>query len=133
MSEKQRFFGEFEINSSPNILFPFISGLDGLQRWYAEEANYISDEVSDLIWDSEHHYVKLQSARKNNSVVMEFLSDDKKAVENPNVLKLNIEKNELTSVVYLMVEDYTDLVDTDKEFQDIWGSLVDDLKDILGA
>lgn len=133
MSEKQRFFAEFEMNVSQNVLFSYIGTLDGLEKWYAEEAKVIADKIVDLIWDDEHHFVKLSVNRKNCAVTLEFLDDDKESVKNANVLKLVAQKNEMTNGIYLMIEEYTDLVDTDGEFQDLWESLADDLKDVLGA
>ena len=133
MSEKQRFFAEFEMNVSQNVLFSYIGALDGLEKWYAEEAKVIVGKMVDFIWDDEHHFAKFSVNRKNNSVSLEFLGDDQEEVKNPNVLKMIAQKNEMTNGIYLMVEEYTDLVDTDKEFQDLWDSLADDLKDVLGV
>lgn len=133
MSKKQRFFAEFEVNVSQNVLFSTIGTLEGLEKWYAEEAKVVADKTVDFIWDDEHHFVKFSVNRKNCVATLEFLDDDKESVKDANILKLTAQKNEMTNGIYLMVEEYTDLVDTEEEFQDLWDSLADDLKDVLGV
>lgn len=133
MADKQRFFGEFEVRSSTNVLFPYVGTLDGLEKWYAEKAVVVTEKAVDLYWDDEHHFAKLSSNKKSGVATIEFLGEDKKEISDANILKLTVQKNEMTNGVYLMIEEYTDLVDTQEEFQDLWESLVDDLKDVLGV
>ena len=36
---KQKFVGEFEINASKAMLFPYLSTASGLSQWFADDVN----------------------------------------------------------------------------------------------
>lgn len=133
MSNKKTFVTEIEVNASPKMIFPYISTVDGLERWYADSANITPNNVFEFTWDDEHYFAKMQSLKANQMVVFEFLDDEKEEEEDPSILKISIDQNEITNAVYLVIEDYTDLVDSQAEFQELWEGLVSDLKEIIGA
>ena len=133
MSNKKTFVTEIEVNASPKMIFPYISTVDGLERWYADSANITPNNVFEFTYDDEHYFAKMQSLKANQMVVFEFLDDEKEEEEDPSILKISIDQNEITNAVYLVIEDYTDLVDSQAEFQELWEGLVSDLKEIIGA
>lgn len=133
MSDKNTFISEYEINASPKMIFPYISTVDGLERWYADSANIISNNVVAFIIDGEDCFAKMQGVKANQQVVFEFLDENKQEETDPSILKITIDQNEITNGVYLVVEDYTDLVDSQAEFEELWEGLFGDLKEILGA
>ena len=133
MSNKKTFVTEIEVNASPKMIFPYISTVDGLERWYADSANITPNNVFEFTCDDEHYFAKMQSLKANQMVVFEFLDDEKEEEEDPSILKISIDQNEITNAVYLVIEDYTDLVDSQAEFQELWEGLVSDLKEIIGA
>lgn len=133
MSGKQTFNAEIEIKSSPKAIFPYISSADGLERWYADKVNVLSNNVLDLTWDGEQYFAKIRSTKQNKYITLEFLDEDRKPEEDPGILTITIDKNELTNTVYLAIEDYTDTVEDQQEFEELWEGLVDDLRDVIGA
>ena len=133
MSDKKTFISEYEINASPKMIFPYISTVDGLERWYADSANITPNNVVAFIVDGEEYFAKMQIGKSSQQVVFEFLDDDKNEEDDASILKITIDQNEITNGVYLVVEDYTDLVDSQAEFEELWEGLFSDLKEILGA
>ena len=133
MSNKKTFVSEYEINASPKMIFPYISTVDGLERWYADSANITPNNVLAFVIDGEECYAKMQGMKSNQQVVFEFLDDERNEEDDPSVLKITIDQNEITNGVYLVVEDYTDLIDSQAEFEELWEGLFSDLKEILGA
>lgn len=75
MSEKKKFTIEYEIKSSPRILFSFLSEPNGLSQWFADEVN-IRDHVYTFTWDDESQKAKLCSVKENRSVRFKWLDDD---------------------------------------------------------
>ena len=102
---KQKFVGEYPINASRKMLFPYLSTATGLCQWFADDVNI------------------------NN--IDKFLNDDEKPKEN-DTLEFRLEINELTQEVFVRVEEYTESEDMDESYQ-IWDNLLAQLKEIIGA
>ena len=49
MSEKKKFTMEYEIKSSPRILYSFLSESNGLSEWFADEVS-VRDQVFTFTW-----------------------------------------------------------------------------------
>jgi len=52
MPEKVKFNLEYEINSSPRILFPFLNEPSGLAQWFADEVTF-RDGLYTFSWHDE--------------------------------------------------------------------------------
>ena len=131
--EKRKYEFEFEINATPKLLYPYFATPGGLEQWFADSVVVDGDKVLEMEWDGETHYAKLTSQKIFKSVRYEFLDDNKKAERDPKYLELSMMKNEMTETYYLHVVDYTDnIVDENEQF-DVWESLVEELKSIVGG
>ena len=70
MSEKKKFNLEYEVKSSPKILFSFITEPNALAQWFADDVSY-RDQVFTFIWDGEEHRAKVLSVKENKLVKYE--------------------------------------------------------------
>jgi len=71
------------------------------------------------------------AAHRTNSFV-KFESIDEDDEEDPNYFELRLEMNELTQTVFIRIVDYSDNPD-DEELQDLWESMIFNLKEIVGG
>ena len=126
---KVEFVGEYEMRASKKMLYPFISSASGLSQWFADDVNINNeDKTFTIIWDGDENKAKMVSSRINHHVKFEFQDDGS---DDPNTVEFVLDVNELTNTVFIRVTDYSDM-DID-EAQDLWDSLIHDLKEIVGG
>lgn len=75
MSEKKKFTLEYEIKSSPRILFGFLSEPNGLSQWFADNVIY-RDQTYTFVWDGEQQKAKLLSVKENKLVKFRWMEDE---------------------------------------------------------
>ena len=129
---KQKFVGEYPINASRKMLFPYLSTATGLCQWFADDVNINNiDKTMIFIVDGDERIAVIDSIKNNRYVRFRFLKDDEKPKEN-DTLEFRLEINELTQEVFVRVEEYTESDDLDESYQ-IWDNLLAQLKEIIGA
>lgn len=129
---KQKFVGEYPINASRKMLFPYLSTATGLCQWFADDVNINNiDKTLIFIVDGEERIAVIDSISKNRYVKFRFLMDGEKPKEN-DTLEFRLQVNELTQEVFVRVEEYTESDDLDESYQ-IWNNLLAQLKEIIGA
>ena len=129
---KQKFIGEYQINASRKMLFPYLSTATGLCQWFADDVNINNiDKTLIFILDGDERIAVIDSIKNNRYVKFRFLNEDEKPKEN-DTLEFRIEINELTQSVFVRVEEYTDTDDLEESYQ-IWENLLSQLKEIIGA
>jgi len=126
--EKFMFVGEYPIKASKKMLYPFISTASGLSQWFAENVNINEDKSFTFIWDGDENRARLTSSRINHHVKFEFIDED---IDDPNYVELRLDMNELTEEVFIRITDYSDI--EEDEAQELWDSLIHDLKEIVGG
>lgn len=129
---KTLYTGDFEINASTKMLYPYISTASGLAQWFADDVNIDEDSIYTFFWDGEEHKAKIVSHRANLFIKFEFLPEEKEDEEDPAYLELRLELNELTQTVFIKIIDYSSIEDQE-ELHDIWESLIEGLKEIVGG
>ncbi|MEO9967759.1 MAG: START-like domain-containing protein [Reichenbachiella sp.] len=125
---KFKFVGEYEIRASKKMLYPYLSSASGLAQWFADDVNINEDKIFTIIWDGEENKAKMVSHRTNSQVKFEFISEE----EDPNYVEFKIDMNELTQSVFIRVTDYSEM-DDEKELEELWDSLMSDLREIVGG
>jgi uncharacterized protein YndB with AHSA1/START domain len=125
--DKNKFVGEYPINASKKMLFPYLATASGLSQWFADDVNVNEDKVYTFIWDGDENKAKMVSSRANHHVKFEF--DDEE--DDPNYVELRLDMNELTQEVFIRVTDYSDI--DPEEALELWDSLIHDLKEIVGG
>jgi len=129
---KQKFVGEYPINASRKMLFPYLSTATGLCQWFADDVNINNiDKTLIFIVDGEERIAVIDSINKNRYVKFRFLMDGEKPKEN-DTLEFRLMVNDLTQEVFVRVEEYTESDDLEESYQ-IWDNLLAQLKEIIGA
>ncbi len=129
--EKHKFTTEFEVRSSPKVLFPYISTASGLEQWFAEKVTVMPDNRFDFQWDGESHLARQTAHRLNKAVRFEF-EDHEETADDINYVEMKLEVSELTQSTYLRIVDYSETMDQE-ELSSLWGGLMDSLKEIVGS
>jgi|TARA_B100000378_G_scaffold189935_1_gene154350 uncharacterized protein YndB with AHSA1/START domain len=129
---KQKFMGEYSINASRKMLFPYLSTASGLSLWFADDVN-INNINKTLIFivDGEEKIARIDSVKKNRYVKFSFLEDGEVRKDH-DYLEFKLEINELTQSVFIRIIEYTETDDLEESFQ-IWDNLLSQLKEIIGA
>lgn len=128
---KFEYVGEFEINASKKMLYPYLSSASGLSQWFADDVNIDEDKLYTIIWDGEENFAKMVSHRTNSHVRFEFLPKDDDD-DDPNYVEFKLDMNELTQAVFIRITDYSDM-DDEEELRELWENLIADLKEIVGG
>jgi len=119
---------EYMINSSPDILFDFISTAGGLEKWFAEKVS-VKENTFEFTWENdENKQAQMIALKEREFARYRWLDqDDKKFFE------FRIQIDDLTSEVALIVSDFAD---TKEEYEDarlLWNAQMHDLLHALGG
>ena len=125
---KSKFIGEYSINASRRMLFPYISTASGLSQWFADDVNITEDKVYNMFWDGVVNRAKIVSIKANRYIKFQFEGKDD---DDLNFIEIRLEMNELTQEVYIKITDYSDI--DNQEVSDMWEGLIHDLKEIVGG
>jgi len=129
--EKFKFTTEFELRSSPKVLFPYISTPSGLEQWFAEKVIVLPNQRFDFQWDGDSHIARQTGLRINKAVKFEFENTSEDDLDN-NHLEMKLEVSELTQTTFLRVTDYSAIKD-EAELISLWNGFMDNLKEIVGS
>lgn len=122
---------EYEIKSSPKVLYPYISTASGLQQWFAEKVTVKNSVTFNFYWDDETHIGNLTHNKLNKGVKFEFDRPNKDVTSAYIELKLDV--SELTNATYLKVYDSASTFKNDADATELWDYLTDKLKEIVGS
>ncbi|MGF7041572.1 START-like domain-containing protein [Mucilaginibacter lappiensis] len=126
MSEKKKFTIEYEIKSSPRILFTFLNEPNGLTQWFADDVS-IKDQVYTFTWDDEPQKAKLLAVKENKLVRFKWVDDEPQCY-----FEMEILQDELTNDVALSITDFA-TEDAISERKLIWDNQIEYLISVLGA
>ena len=129
MDQKVRYEIEFPINSSPQLLYQYISTPSGLSEWFADNVNS-RGEFYTFIWDDSEENAKLTSKKAGEKVKFKWLDENKKETE--YFFELKIQVDEITNDVSLIIVDFSEEEEL-PENKLLWESLVSDLKHVIGS
>ena len=125
-AEKKKFSLEYEVKSSPKILFSFLNEPNALSQWFADDVAY-KDQIYTFTWDGEQQKAKLLSMKENRLVKFKWLDDEPHCY-----FEMEIIQDELTNDVALSITDFaTD--DVMEERKKIWDNQVQYLISVIGA
>ncbi|MGI4751142.1 MAG: START-like domain-containing protein [Janthinobacterium lividum] len=126
MSDKKKFKIEYEIKSSPKILYSFLSEPNGLSQWFADDVT-IKDQLYTFSWDDETQNAKLLAMKENKFVRFRWTDD-----EPQSYFEMEIIQDELTNDVALGITDFA----TEENINErtlIWNNQIAYLIGVLGA
>ena len=129
MDQKVRYEIEFPINSSPQLLYQYISTPSGLSEWFADNVNS-RGEFFTFIWNDSEEKARLASKKTGEKVKFKWVDENGKDTE--YFFELHILVDELTKDVSLMVVDFADKNEVD-EATLLWENQISDLKHLIGS
>ena len=129
MSTKLRYEIEFPINSSPQLLYQYISTPSGLQEWFADNVNS-RGEYFTFEWNDSEENARLISKKSGEKVKFRWL--DENNIDTDYFFELRILEDEITKDVSLMVIDFA-FEDEIEESSQLWENQVSDLKHVIGS
>lgn len=130
---KKEFTLEFEMNTSPQLIFSFVDTAEGLQDWFADK---VSDNrgIFTFKWnDYEEKAVKINS-QKNESVKYAWIEDESEdisTIEEEYFFGFSIIQHELTGDVSLLVSFYEEDLEFENE-KNVWEHQIQKLKQKMG-
>ena len=127
-TKKLKFTIEFEIKSSPKILYNYISNASGLEEWFADKVNI---REGDFIfqWEGNEQRARIVSKKENSLIRYKWITDDKK---DDTFFQFEIVQDEITSDVALIVTDFS-TEDEKEEDMLLWNSQIHNLMHIIGS
>ena len=129
MSEKIKYELEFVIQSSPQLLYQYISTPSGLSEWFSDNVNS-RGEMFTFIWDDSEEEAKLLSKKSNERIKFRWIADEEDGSD--YFFEMRIQVDEITKDVSLMVTDFSDDDEID-ENKMLWDNMIGNLKQVLGS
>jgi uncharacterized protein YndB with AHSA1/START domain len=119
---------EYELNSSPDVLFEFISTPGGLEKWFADRV-YIIEGNFIFNWeDGEKRLAKQVGIKEKEWVRFHWLDEPEK-----RYFEFKIVIDDLTSEVALIVSDFADNSRELEESTRLWNQQINDLHHSIGS
>ncbi|SHJ70956.1 START-like domain-containing protein [Pseudozobellia thermophila] len=126
MSDKIKFELEFVIQSSPQLLYQYISTPSGLSEWFADNVNS-RGEMFNFIWDGAEEEAKLLKRKSDEFVKFAWVDND-----DDSYFEMKIIVDEITKDLSLFITDFAE-EDEVEEAKMLWRNQVSDLKQVLGS
>ncbi|QWX84892.1 SRPBCC domain-containing protein [Cellulophaga sp. HaHaR_3_176] len=126
MSEKVKFEIEFVIQSSPQLLYSYLSTPSGLSEWFADNVNSRGEKFF-FIWDGSEEEAKLLKRKSDEFVKFTWVDE-----EDDSFFEMRIIVDEITSDVSLFISDFAEEDEID-EAKMLWTNQVGSLKQVLGS
>jgi uncharacterized protein YndB with AHSA1/START domain len=127
--KKQKLTLEFEIKSSPKILFNYLSNASALEEWFADKV-VIRDGDYVFSWDGSEQRARIVSRKDNQSIRFKWV--DHNDPNSEDYFQFDIVQDEITGDIALVVTDFT-LADEKDASVRLWESQVHDLKHHIGC
>lgn len=119
---------EYEMNSSPDVLFEFISTPGGLEKWFADRV-YIIESNFVFNWeDGEKRLAKQIAVKEKEWVRFHWLDEPEK-----RYFEFKIVIDDLTGEVALIVSDFADTPEEKEESSRLWNQQISDLHHSIGS
>ena len=129
MTTKKAFSIEYDFQSSPQLLFQYLSTPSGLSEWFADNVNSRGEDYT-FIWGDTEEYAKLIQKKNNEKVRFRWLNDEDDQDDCHFEFKIIVD--EITKDVSLNVSDFAD-EDELEEAKMLRDNLVSSLKQVLGS
>lgn len=126
MDDKIKFEIEFVIQSSPQLLYQYLSTPSGLSEWFADNVNS-RGEIFNFMWDGSEEEAKLLKKKSD-----EFIKFTWSENEDDSFFEMRIIVDEITKDVSLFITDFAEEDEID-EAKMLWTNQVSDLKQVLGS
>ena len=129
MSKRVSYSLEIDFQSSPQLLFQYLSTPSGLSEWFADDVNS-RGEIFTFFCDDGGETAKLLSKKNNEKVKFQWINDEE--ASESEFFEFIIEVDEITKDVSLIITDFSDEDELD-ESKMLWENSVASLKQVLGS
>ena len=129
MESKSRYELEFPINSSPQLLYQYISTPSGLSEWFADNVNS-RGEFYTFIWNDSVEKARLCSKKSGEKVRFKWVDGNNKDTEFFFFFFFLVD--EITKDVSIVISDFAFENELD-ESKLLWENQISDLKHVLGS
>jgi uncharacterized protein YndB with AHSA1/START domain len=129
MELKVRYEIEIPINSSPSLLYPYLSTPSGLSEWFADNVNS-RGEYFTFIWNDSEENARLSSKKTGEKVKFRWIDDNNKDTD--YYFELRILEDEITKDVSLLIVDFAE-EDEIEESKQLWENQISELKHVIGS
>lgn len=126
MVKKQKYQVEFQMHSSPKILYNYLSSPSGLAEWFADDVT-VKDGVYTFKWTGSESKAKMVHKRDGQMVKFKWIDDP-----DDSFFEFEILTDELTSDVALLITDFA-LPDEKEEVARLWDTQIHSLRQIIGS
>jgi uncharacterized protein YndB with AHSA1/START domain len=129
MEVKVRYELEMPINSSSQLLYPYISTPSGLSEWFADNVNS-RGEFYTFMWDGSEENARLTSKKSGERVKFRWIDEQNKDTD--YFFEIRIEEDEITKDVSLVIIDFA-FEDEIEESKQLWINQLSELKHVIGS
>ena len=129
MGKKKVFVIEYDFQSSPQLLFQYLSTPSGLSEWFSDDVNYRGEKYT-FFWGESEEYARVLSKKINEKIRFQWITEEDD--EEDYFFEFKIQMDEITKDVSLIITDFSE-EDELEEAKLLWDSLVSDLKQVLGS
>ena len=129
MSKKKEFVIEYYFQSSPQLLFQYLSTPSGLSEWFSDDVNYRGEKYT-FFWGDTEEYARVLSKKINEKIKYQWINGEPD--EKDYFFEFLIQMDEITKDVSLIITDFSE-EDEIEEAKLLWNSLISDLKQVLGS
>ncbi|MDR2223000.1 MAG: SRPBCC domain-containing protein [Flavobacteriaceae bacterium] len=126
---KEKYELEFLINSSPQLLYQYVSDPSGLSEWFADNVNS-RGEVYSFIWGDSQEKARVVTRKVDERIKYRWLDEEDEDTD--YYFEIKIHKDELTKDVIVTVVDFA-YPDEVSESKQLWENQIMDLKQVLGS
>jgi hypothetical protein len=128
MSHLTKYTLEFPINSSVNILYNRLSSASGLSEWFADDVT-MKDKIFTFLWDGSEQEAKLLKLKMNQFIRFKWEENDTQE----DYFEFLIQVDEITLDVSLMITDFAEDEQDQKEQTELWNKQISILKRAIGS
>lgn len=133
MSNKVKFVVEYQLHSTPRVLFSLLSTSAGLAEWFADDVNIENFKNFTFRWDDNVQYARLTATKDMKFVRFKWVNEKWEDTENDHsYFELKIVIDELTNELALVVTDFA-LPEEVKDATKLWDKQIAQLKRVSGA
>ena len=127
-TNKIKYSLEFEIKSSPKILYNYLSNASGLEEWFADKVNIREGDFI-FSWEGSEQRARIVSKKDNQMIRYKWIDGEK---EDETFFQFEIVQDEITSDVALIVTDFS-IPDEREEDVLLWNSQIHNLMHHIGS
>lgn len=123
---KEKYQVEFEIKSSPKILYNYISNANGLSEWFADDVNE-RDGVFSFVWEGSDAKAKLISKKEHHAIRFHWMEE-----KEDTYFEMEIVQDGITGDVALLITDFAAKSDQEAGKR-LWETQIMSLRQIIGS